>query len=272
MFRNLLLLSLFTLFSSFFLFSEKPETNFTLYRHATFILNIDNKRILVDPMFGNMGSYSSVKLSSNKLMNPLVDFPVDFKDLINVDGVIITHNHFDHFDDVAKRVLPKDIPLLCQPSDYKAINELGFSNVTKVKDKDSWLGINITRFKGTHGGGIFNLLLGKSSSYLLEYMNYKIFITGDTLLTSTQRKVLEDFNPDYVIAYSGGANIKLGGKLTMGIDDILSISGLLPQTKIIAIHMDSINHCSDTRTKLKKSLSNSHSNIVIPMDYETLSF
>ena len=40
--------------------------------------------------------------------NPLVSLPTSVDDIINdVDAVIVTHLHLDHYDDVAKEVLTK---------------------------------------------------------------------------------------------------------------------------------------------------------------------
>jgi L-ascorbate metabolism protein UlaG (beta-lactamase superfamily) len=49
--------------------------------------------------------------------NPTVDLNFNrhyFKDL---DFVIVTHTHSDHFDTLASEKLPKDIKLFCQPAD-----------------------------------------------------------------------------------------------------------------------------------------------------------
>ena len=47
-------------------------------------------------------------------MNPLVDLPMPVEDIINgIDAVIVTHLHLDHWDDIAKEVLPKEIKLFC---------------------------------------------------------------------------------------------------------------------------------------------------------------
>ena len=45
--------------------------------------------------------------------NPMVDLPEPIEDIIaGVDTVIVSHLHADHFDEVAKERLPKDLPII----------------------------------------------------------------------------------------------------------------------------------------------------------------
>ena len=61
-------------------------------------------------------------------MNPLVDLPMPVEDIINgIDAVIVTHLHLDHWDDIAKEVLPKEIKLFVQDeNDANEIRLYGF--------------------------------------------------------------------------------------------------------------------------------------------------
>lgn len=266
MFKKLLFAVTFFQLVNFNLISD----SIIFYRHATFVLKIDNKKILVDPMLAPIGEYPPIVLSKNDKRNPLIQLDVELNEITDVDGVLITHDHNDHFDEVSKEVLNKNIPILCQPSDYKNILKFGFKNVTKIKTNTEWLGLKIERFKGTHGGGIFNFLLEESSAYLIRSKTKNIYVTGDTLLTKKQRKVLKELNPDIVIANGGNANLKLLGKITMDNNDILEIKEMLPYSKIIAIHMDSINHCGDTRDLLIKKANEKKLNIEVPISREQI--
>lgn len=46
--------------------------------------------------------------------------PVPVTQLLNVDAVILTHLHLDHFDETAKELLDKDIKLFVQNEADKA--------------------------------------------------------------------------------------------------------------------------------------------------------
>lgn len=246
-------------------------TKLTHYRHATSIIEIDGKKILIDPVFEESQAYPPIIYTKNPKKNPLIDLPVEYNELLKVDGVIITHDHNDHFDELAKKVIPKDMPILCQDEDRNKFQELGFTNLTPIVKSAIWLDLNCERFIGYHGGHLLRKKLGVSSSYSIESRNATTYITGDTLLTGKVKKILNNINPQYIIANGGGAKMKFAGQLTMKNKDIVKLSKLCPSSKIIAVHMDSINHCFDTRDKLVTQ-TKGISNVIIPKDGETIVF
>jgi len=55
----------------------------------------------------------------------------------------------------------------------------------------------------------------------------------------------------------------------MGVSDIAKVSKAAPKAKIMAVHMDTINHCLLTRSKLRKALDETGlKGILIPQDGE----
>ncbi len=171
---------------------------------------------------------------------------------------------------MAKKVLPKDLPILCQIEDVTSYEDLGFIMVSAISDSIKWLGWDCKRIKGTHGGTILNKMLGVSSAYLIESEKTAIYISGDTLLTAKVKKSLKDMNPSYLVINGGGATMRLLGRITMNSNDIIKISKLLPKSKIIAVHMDSINHCFDTKEILRNKTDVGITNILIPNDNQTV--
>ena len=61
--------------------------------HATFLIKVNNKVILTDPIF-------SERASPFKRFGPkrLINTPLSVSDIPNVDIVTISHNHYDHLD------------------------------------------------------------------------------------------------------------------------------------------------------------------------------
>src|SRR5512137_127568 len=128
-----------------------------LLRHATCALWIDGVRILTDPMLSRAGAMDPVENAADRRRNPLGDLPLDdagLEDLIrHVDGVLITHLHRDHFDPRAAEILPKTLPILCQPPDADHLAQLGFQTIVPIENECEWRGVRITRTGGRHGTG-----------------------------------------------------------------------------------------------------------------------
>jgi L-ascorbate metabolism protein UlaG (beta-lactamase superfamily) len=99
-----------------------------LLRNATLKLEILSKAVLIDPFFAPKGSRPSF---IGRASNPLVELPASPKEILDgVELVIVSHLHADHFDPVAQSLVPKHLPLICQPGDEEKICSYGFSDVT----------------------------------------------------------------------------------------------------------------------------------------------
>jgi L-ascorbate metabolism protein UlaG (beta-lactamase superfamily) len=53
--------------------------------------------------------------------------------LLDVDMILTTHAHLDHFDDKAKELLNKNIELICQTEDVKIFSSYGFLKLPRLK-------------------------------------------------------------------------------------------------------------------------------------------
>lgn len=73
-------------------FSNTPE-NYAFYwlGHSSAILELDGKRIIFDPVFGNAAPIPFMVPRYNPA-------PITRNELPKIDYVIITHNHYDHLE------------------------------------------------------------------------------------------------------------------------------------------------------------------------------
>src|SRR5262245_61818842 len=126
----------------------------TLIRNATLVIRVSGQRLLVDPQLDPAGARPAVPNTPNPRPNPLVELPEPPEALLaRLDAVLVTHLHQDHFDDTARRLLPRDIPLLCQPEDEERLRGDGFTDVRPVHDELALDGLHIVRTGGCHGTG-----------------------------------------------------------------------------------------------------------------------
>lgn len=246
-----------------------------LIRHATLQLEMSGKRLLVDPMLSSAGEMDPAANASNKKRNPLVELPFGLPVIEQVDAVIVTHTHRDHFDAMAAACLPKHIPLFCQPEDQEIFDRFGFTRVMPVSDQVSWEGIQLIRTKARHGRGEMEEKMGPVSGFILK-TEYEptLYLTGDTVWCPEVEQVLEKEEPEVAIVFAGAAQFLTGGAITMSKEDIVKVCQAGPNTKVMAVHMEAWNHCLLTRQELRTYLEkhNLTSQVLIPEDGERVTF
>lgn len=89
--------------------------NITHIRNATQIIHYAGKRFLIDPMLADKGAWPGFPgTARSELRNPLVELPFSRDKIIDVDAVIVTHTHDDHWDAAAIAAIPKTLPVFVQ--------------------------------------------------------------------------------------------------------------------------------------------------------------
>lgn len=254
--------------------AQAQSDNFRLIRNATFTIEYAGHKILVDPMFAPKNSTESV---FGKLKNPLVDLPAPIRDIVeNVDLILLTHTHFDHFDMEAVKHLDKSLKFVNQPADRDTIQKLGFKNAETLTTSIQWQNIKITPTNAQHGTGSVLELMGNVTGFILEAENHPtVYIVGDAVWTEEIYRNIKKFQPDYIIVNTGGARLpKL--ELTPIIMDETQAMSLIQESgkaKVIAIHMDALDHCKTTREVLKKEAKKykiDHNKLIVPEDGEII--
>ncbi|MBT2160545.1 MBL fold metallo-hydrolase [Zobellia barbeyronii] len=72
----------------------KDSTRLVWFGHSTFLLQLENKNILIDPMFGKVPSPYSW-LGTKRFSTTL---PISIEKLPKIDVVLLSHDHYDHLD------------------------------------------------------------------------------------------------------------------------------------------------------------------------------
>ncbi len=71
----------------------------TQVRNATLLIHYAGIRFLIDPMLAPKGAYPGFEgMANSHLRNPLVELPLPMVTLLEVDAVIVTHDHLDHWE------------------------------------------------------------------------------------------------------------------------------------------------------------------------------
>ena len=232
----------------------------TLVRNATLILELAGRRILVDPMLDDIGARPPIEGTANQVPNPTVPLPFPAEEIVrDLDAVVVTHRHRDHLDSRGEELLPRDVPVFCQPEDAEALRELGL-DARPVQDSLEWEGIRIARTPGRHGSGRMADQLAPVSGFVLD----DLYIAGDTVWYEGVRETIERFQPRVAVVNAGGAEFAEGGLIIMGVDDVREVAARVPT--VVAVHLESLNHCHLTRAGLRAALPA----VLAPDDGETL--
>ncbi len=220
------------------------------------ILEYGGKRLLVDPMLGEAGSMDPVQNSPNPRRNPLVPLPVAVADTIrDLDAVLVTHTHRDHWDATAAQTLRKDLPLFGQPPDHGKFVSQGFTKPNSVQATLSWNGISITRTGGQHGKGEIGRRMAPVSGYVLHAKGEpSLYIAGDTIWCAEVRDALLEHRPEVTMVNSGAARFLEGDPITMTAEDVITVCKVAPFSRVVAVHMEAFNHCLLTRDDLRFQL------------------
>lgn len=223
-----------------------------LIRNATVKLQYGGHTLLFDPYLGEKGSGPSY---AGKEKSPVVPLPIPVEEVLEgVEAILLSHVHSDHFDAAAQKLVSGTLPVICQTEDQQALGNKDFYNLFPVTHAIEWQGIHITRITGQHGSGEVLGDMGVSSGYLLETPGEpSLYWAGDTILTEHIERFIKKEQPRVILTHSCGAVWGDGELILMDDHQTVQVCRLAPESQIVAIHMEAVDHATVTREQLRKT-------------------
>jgi L-ascorbate metabolism protein UlaG (beta-lactamase superfamily) len=264
--------------------SGAREIRFTQIRNAAIKVDYAGTSFLIDPMLAEKGAYQGFPGTyDSHLRNPLVELPMPLNEAIKADAVIVTHaQHYDHWDDAARRSLPKDIPIFVQnEDDADSIRKDGFTDVRVLTATVEFHGTLLSRTEGQHGSDAMvagrGKRLGKVSGLVFERPGYKtVYVAGDTTWNRYVDDAVARYRPDVMILNACyGRLIGYDGSFIMGKEDLYRAYRALPNAQIVASHMEALAHCTQTRKDLRDYIAEKGmrpQRVLVPRDGESYTF
>lgn len=245
----------------------------TVIRHATVLVELGGESVLVDPMLGDQHAYQPVEGTMNPRPWPLVGLPVPAAEVVaRATAVLFSHTHVDHIDAVAiDLVVAAGLPVFCQPEDAEELRERGVVDVRAVPSLIDFGPLTIRRTGGRHGSGETAELMGPVSGFVIGDGSARVYIAGDTIWCPEVEKTLADQRPTVVVVNSGEARMEYGDPITMSADDVIAVAMSAPETAVVAVHLDALNHCGLSRADLAAATNAAGVAVRIPADGESLS-
>ena len=238
-----------------------------LIRNATLELDYAGRRLLVDPMLDPAGARGPVANTPNDRRNPLVALPEPAKAIAaRAEVLLVTHLHADHLDDTAVGLLAGDRPVLCQPPDEATLRERGFTDARPVAEAARLDGIEVARTGGRHGTGEIAEMLAPVSGFVLRAEGEPtVYVAGDTIWCEEVRAALDEHAPDVVVVNAGGARFNQGDPIVMTAEDVVA-TARHAAGHVVAVHLEAINHCLETRADLRARLDAEGVDVSVPAD------
>lgn len=259
---------------------------FKQIRSATSIVTFGSKRFLIDPMLAQQGAYPEVPFTtSTGRGNPDCPLPCSVESLFEVDACIVTHLHFDHFDEVAIKGLPRALPLFCQSEDDASVLKgYGFSDVRVLTEQGlDFGGVTLYRTSCDHGAsclvtqhfyrkaGFGPEACGVVFESALEPERF--YLAGDTIYSVEVNEALARFTPALIAVNAAGAQYPQGHLLIMNQYDVMALMEAYPELEVIATHVEGVSHATVNRPMLRAfAAEHGLTKLHVPDDGQELSF
>lgn len=245
-----------------------------LIRSATLTVEVAGVRLLIDPWLAAKGEGRSY---SGRGPSPLVDLPCPVEELLDgIDAVLVSHLHSDHFDEVAQRVLPKSMPILCHARDREAIKAMGFEDVRAIGDAIRIGDVTIRTTDGRHGPPEVLEDMGEVSGFLISAPSEPtLYWAGDTILCPEVEAVLSEVRHDIVVIHGCGALWNGKGPLVMDATMVMETLRQAGDATVIVTHLDAVDHATISRADIRATAANqafATNRLLIPEDGERLRF
>ncbi|GAA6151508.1 MBL fold metallo-hydrolase [Pseudoteredinibacter isoporae] len=258
------------------IYAQAPASGLrvTWLGHSILLLEIDDKRILIDPVWSERASPFSFMGAKRFYPSPLA-----FEDLPDIDAVLISHDHYDHLDmETVKRLKEQDlnwyVPLgVGSHLRYWGVNE------DKIYEMDWWqqqtLGdVTISSIPSRHSSG--RTLSGREhkktlwSGWAINGPEHSVVYSGDTSMHPDFAEVGKRLGPFDLSIIEIGAYNPLWRDNHLGPEQAFIAHQLLQAKAMLPVHWAGFNLSRHAWTAPIERLlmaadeSNSDSRIIIP--------
>jgi L-ascorbate metabolism protein UlaG (beta-lactamase superfamily) len=191
--------------------ARPPESGLraTWIGHSTLLLEIDGRRFLTDPMFSDRASPSTL-LGSQRFQPPALAL----EDLPPLDGVILSHDHYDHLDLASIRALNRRGVTFYVPLGVGAHLERWGVAPERIVEHDWWeqtvLGdLTLTATPAHHFSGRRLIDYNRTlwCSWVIAGPQHRLFFSGDSGLSAIFAEIGRRHGPfDVAFMDIGAAN------------------------------------------------------------------
>lgn len=224
-----------------------PAASVTFVGNATTVLRLGDFTLLTDPNFIPAGS--RVHLGYGAWTRRLVGPAFTVAQLPQLDAVLLSHLHGDHFDRVARAELPHTMPIITTPQAQRRLRRWRFRAAQGLPTWETYdwsrgrQRLCVTAVPGRHGPGVADRLLPDVMGSVVEFevdgqCRLRLYITGDTLYRPFLSEVPRRCGDiDAMLIHLGGTRM-LGMLLTMDGRQGVDLTEVIRPKLTVPIHYD----------------------------------
>ncbi|MCG2610147.1 MBL fold metallo-hydrolase [Flavobacterium sp. SM15] len=229
------------------------------FGHSSYFIQLDGKKILVDPVLSGNASPVSFTTKAFKGTN---DYNVN--DIPDIDYLFITHDHWDHLDyRTVKQLQNRVRKVICGLGTGEHLERWGFTS-EQLLEKD-WNesftledGFSVTTVPARHFSGRgFKRNKALWMSYVLQAPSLKLFLGGDSGYDTHFAEAGEKLGPFDLAILENGQYDKSWKHIHMMPQEVLKATQELKAKKLFPVHSSKFalaNHDWDEPLKKITSL------------------
>ncbi len=208
------------------------------FGHSSYFIQIDGKKILVDPVFCG---YASPFSFSTKAFEGTNNYSAD--DMPNIDFLFISHDHWDHFDyKTVKKLQPKITQVICGLGTGQHLEHWGYhpKQIIEKNWNDHTVlekGFTVDAVPSRHFSGR-GLKRNQAlwTSFVLQTPTMKIFIGGDSGYDDHFVAIGQEFGRFDLVILENGQYDKSWKYIHLMPGQVLQAAKDLNAKKLLAVH------------------------------------
>jgi L-ascorbate metabolism protein UlaG (beta-lactamase superfamily) len=213
--------------------------------HSTFLVEIDGRRVLVDPVLSERPSPFSWAGPTR-----FHEAPLSIDQVPAIDAVVISHDHYDHLDHRTVRALGKHIPQYIVPLGVGAHLEYWGVPAERIIECDWWGKVErgdltFTATPARHFSGRSLVMAGQNetlwSGWVIAGPRHRVYYSGDTGMFPGFKAIGERLGPFDAVLIEIGAYDQLWPDLHIGPEQAIEARVALGSGLFIPAHWGTFN-------------------------------
>ena len=214
-------------------------TRFVWFGHSSFLIQMNHKNILLDPMFGDVPAPHPL-LGGKRFSSEL---PIEIQKLPKIDAVLISHDHYDHLDYESISLLKNKVGTFYTPLGVGVHLEAWGVPKEHIVELDWWqettfddLQFVCTPARHFSGRKLSNRQSTLWSSWVISSQTENIFFSGDSGYDDHFKEIGKKYGPfDFAMMECGQYN-KMWSDIHMFPEETAQAGLDLKASKIMPIH------------------------------------